>query len=300
MSPSARRLALAGLRLLPKNAVSRLAGQAATLRLPAALQRWQIRVFARAVGVDLGEVRDPLESFGCLQDFFTRALRAGVRPIDTAPDAVVAPCDGSWGAAGTVTDGALLQVKRRPYSLADLLGDAAAAGSFAGGIYATFYLSPRDYHRFHMPCAACVGRATYIPGTLWPVNRIGVEGIDGLFAQNERLCAFFTVAGNAIDLCQVAVGATMVGKVRVTFDDLTTNIGEGRAVTRMYAEAPCLAKGEEWGRFEFGSTIVMIAAPGLMALDVQPPGTPLRLGTRIGQLLAEGFEGSRVQGSQIE
>lgn len=287
MSPSARRLALAGLRLLPKNAVSRLAGQAAALRLPAPMQRWEIRLFARAVGVDFDEVRDPLESFGCLQDFFTRALRDGVRPIDAAPDAVVAPCDGAWGAAGTVADGTLLQVKGRPYSLADLLGDAATAASFAGGIYATFYLSPRDYHRFHMPCAACVRRATYMPGALWPVNRVGIEGIDGLFAQNERLCAFFTVAGNAIDLCQVAVGATMVGKVRVTFDDLTTNVRDGRPVTRTYADPTCLAKGEEWGRFEFGSTIVMIAAPGLMALDVQPPGTPVRLGTRIGTLVGQ-------------
>lgn len=285
MSRLARRLALAGLRLLPKNALSRLAGRAAALRLPAPLQRWEIRLFARAAGVDCDEVRDPLESFGCLQDFFTRALRAGVRPIDAAPDAVVAPCDGAWGAAGTVADGTLLQVKGRPYALADLLGGAAAAAPFSGGTYATFYLSPRDYHRFHMPCAGCVGRATYLPGTLWPVNRVGVEGIDGLFAQNERLCAFFTVAGTAIDLCQVAVGATMVGKVRVTFDDLTTNQHDGHPLTRTYGDPPCLAKGEEWGRFEFGSTIVMIAAPGLLALEVRPPGTPVRLGTRIGTLV---------------
>jgi phosphatidylserine decarboxylase len=286
MSPSARRLALAGLRLLPKNVLSRLAGQAAALRLPAPLQRWEIRVFSRAVGVDVDEARDPLESFGCLQDFFTRALRDGVRPIDAAPDAVVAPCDGAWGAAGTVADGTLLQVKGRPYALADLLGDAAAAASFANGVYATFYLSPRDYHRFHMPVAACVRRATYIPGALWPVNRIGVDGIAGVFAQNERLCTLFSVAGSAIDLCQVAVGATLVGKVRVTFDDLTTNVRDGRLVTRTYGDpAPCLAKGEEWGRFEFGSTIVMIAAAGLMALDVQPPGAPVRLGTRIGTVV---------------
>src|SRR5512145_2213868 len=102
MSPPARRLALAGLRLLPKNALSRLAGRAAALRLPAPIQRWEIRVFARAVGVNVEEVRDPLASFRCLQDFFTRALRDGVRPIDARPEAVVAPCDGAWGAAGAV------------------------------------------------------------------------------------------------------------------------------------------------------------------------------------------------------
>lgn len=284
MSVRPHRLALAGLRLLPKHLLSRLAGQAAALRLPAPLQGWQIRAFARAVGVDLSEVRDPLASFGCLQDFFTRSLRDGVRPIDPAPDAVVAPCDGTWGASGTVTDGTLLQIKGRPYSLAALLGDAAVAKSFAGGEYATFYLSPRDYHRFHMPCAGRVRRAIYIPGALWPVNRIGVEGVDGLFAENERLCAFVSVANDAVDLALVAVAATLVGKVRVTFDDLTTNVRGGRQPARTYEAAPRFAKGDEWGRFEFGSTIVMVAAPGLMELEAQPLGTRVLLGQRIGRL----------------
>jgi phosphatidylserine decarboxylase len=280
-----RRAALEGLRLLPKHALSRLAGRVAGLHLPPGLQRWEIGVFGRAVGVDFDEVRDPIESFRCLQDFFTRALRDGSRPIDAAPDAVVAPCDGSWGASGIVTDGLLLQVKGRHYPLAALIGDAAAAGAFDGGAYATFYLSPRDYHRFHMPYAARVLHATYIPGALWPVNRLGVDGIDGLFAQNERLCAFLGVGGEAVDACLVAVGATMVGKVRVAFDDLTTNIPADRPITRIYADRPPrFAKGEEWGRFEFGSTIVMIAAARLLALDAQPPGTTVRLGQRIGRL----------------
>src|SRR5262249_10792693 len=138
MSTPARRLALAGLRLLPKHLLSRLAGRAVALRLPPALQRRQIRAFGRAVGGDFSELRDPLESYASLQEFFTRALRDGVRPIDPSPDALVAPCDGAWGAAGTVDDGTVLQIKRRPYSLAALLGDADAARPFAAGTYATF------------------------------------------------------------------------------------------------------------------------------------------------------------------
>lgn len=271
--------------MLPTHLLSRLAGRGALVRFPAPFQQWEIRTFGRAVGVDFTEVRDPLESFRCLQDFFVRALRDGVRPVDPAPDAVVSPCDGAWGASGIAVDGTVLQVKGRSYSLAALLGDEAAARDFEGGPFATFYLSPCDYHRFHMPCAACVRRAIYIPGALWPVNRAGVEAIDGLFARNERLCAFFSVRGGAVDCCMVAVGATLVGKVRVTFDDLTTNVGGSEPVTRTYDPAPCFAKGDEWGRFEFGSTIVLIAAPGLMKLDAQPPGTPLRLGRRIGTLL---------------
>jgi phosphatidylserine decarboxylase len=118
------------------------------------------------------------------------------------------------------------------------------------------------------------------------VNRIGVDHVEGLFAQNERLCAHVAVDGSdRADLCLVAVGATLVGKVRVTFDDLSTNLRGGRPVVRVYrAPYPCFAKGEEWGRFEFGSTIVMLAAPGTIELEVRPPGTPLRLGSRIGTL----------------
>jgi phosphatidylserine decarboxylase len=280
------RVALAALRLLPKHTLSRLAGRAAALRLPGALRRWQIGAFGRAVGVDFSEARDPIESFGSLQDFFTRALRDGVRPIDTSPDAVVSPCDGSWGASGTVEADTLLQIKGSPYSLTALLGSSVLAQVFKGGPYATFYLSPRDYHRFHMPCAARVRSASYIPGALWPVNRIGVEGIEGLFTQNERLCAFCSVAGDPVDLALVAVAATMVGKVRVTFDDLTTNVRRGGQVLRSYREPMRYAKGEEWGRFEFGSTIVMVAAPALMQLEAQPPGTSVRLGQRIGRLLS--------------
>jgi len=277
------RLALAALRALPQHAVSRAAGWLASRRLPAALRAPAARAFGRAVGVDFDEVRDPLDSFTSLQAFFTRALRAGARPIDPARDAFVSPCDGAWGAAGTVERGQLLQVKGRPYGLAALLGDGAAASRFEGGAFATLYLSPRDYHRFHAPCAARVRRAAYLPGALWPVNRIGVEGVDGLFAVNERLCAFLSVAGEAEDLCLVAVGATMVGRIRVAFDDLTTNLPGAAPAVREYPDV-ALAKGQEWGHFEFGSTLVLVAAPGLLALDVQPPGTPVRLGARIGTL----------------
>jgi phosphatidylserine decarboxylase len=283
-------LLIAALRLLPKNAISRLAGRFVTLRLPARLQRWQIRSFARVFGVDWSEIRDPITSFPSLQDFFVRALRPEARPVDAEPDALVSPCDGAWGESGVVRDGMLLQVKGRPYSLAALLGDDAAAKHFEGGSYATLYLSPRDYHRFHAPCDAHVARLRYLPGTLWPVNRAGVEGVDALFAQNERICAFLDLPGargrNA--LCIAAVGATLVGKVRVNFDSLSSNLPGAAVQERIYGEeAPRLAKGEEWGRFEFGSTLVIIAAPGVVALERHEPGMSVRMGTRIGVLRPE-------------
>ena len=290
-----RRLVIAALRALPVNRLSRSAGRMARVRLPGPLQRAQIRLFGAFVGVDFDEAREPVASFACFQDFFTRALRDGARPLDASPEALVAPCDGVWGSAGDVKDGMVLQVKGRSYSLAALLADAEEAERFEGGVYATFYLSPRDYHRFHAPCAARVASACYVPGQLWPVNRIGLEGVEGLFAQNERVCAYLevepTVPGGARAgrLCLVAIGATLVGSVKLTFDDLATNrvgVGQTRRDYRdgSHDQAPRLAKGEEWGRFEFGSTIVLLAEPGVVELDPKALGTELRLGARIGTL----------------
>lgn len=273
------------LRLVPRNLVSRLAGRLASVRLPRPLRGLVLGAFGRTFGIDFTEVVGSLDEYASVQEFFTRPLPPGARAVDPAPDAVVAPCDGLWGTAGVISDGLLLQVKGRPYSVAALLGGAGAAATFDGGVYATFYLAPRNYHRFHAPCAVRVERAVHIPGTLWPVNRIGLEGVPGLFAQNERICAFMRAGGGS--LCLVAVGATMVGKVRVNFDDLSTNTGARGPVERSYpGDGPAFDKGAEWGRFEFGSTIVLLASPGLLELDRRPPGTEMRLGTRIGTLTA--------------
>lgn len=216
-----------------------------------------------------------------------RALKEGARPIDAQAAAFVAPCDGAWGASGEVTDGTLLQLKGRPYSLAELLGDGTLALGLEGATFATLYLAPHNYHRFHVPCRARLLSATYLPGSLWPVNAAGLNGIDGLFAQNERICATFEVdePGFAGRFVLVAVGATMVGKIRVTFDDLETNLpGRRRPITRPYDLV--FEKGDEWGRFEFGSTLVLIAAKGTLALEIAEPGTELRLGRSIGMLSA--------------
>jgi phosphatidylserine decarboxylase len=281
------RALLLGLKLLPKNHLSRVAGRIAALELPPSLARAQVRAFARAFNVNFDEIRDPLESFPSVQSFFTRALREGARPIDPAPDAFVSPCDGAWGAAGTIERGTLLQVKGRPYRVADLLRDEEVARRFEGGTFATLYLSPRDYHRFHTPLAGRIARARYIAGALWPVNRAGVSHVDGLFSTNERVVALLDTEGGG-QVAMIAVGATLVGKVHVTFDDtLTTNVPGASTSWHEYgAAAPTFEKGQEWGRFEFGSTIVLVATPGTATLDVPDIGTPVRLGARIGTFRA--------------
>jgi phosphatidylserine decarboxylase len=272
--------------LLPKNVLSRLAGRFAGLPLPRFLRRPFLRAFGGTFGVDFAEVRDPLESFASLNHFFVRALADGARPVDPTPGVVVSPCDGAWGSSGVVKAGQLLQVKGRPYSLAELLGDPAEADRCEGGVFATLYLSPKDYHRFHLPCAARLEKATYLPGALWPVNNAGVQGVEGLFAVNERIVGFFDLAEPGFPagrLAIAAVGATMVGKVKLVTEDLETNRGEQRA-DREYRPPRDFARGEEWGRFEFGSTLVLVAASGVLELEVAPPGTPLRLGRRIGRI----------------
>jgi phosphatidylserine decarboxylase len=283
MPPLRDRALIRALRLVPRGLLSRAAGWFASLRWPGPLQRCQIRAFARTFGIDLAEVAEPLSSFGSLQAFFTRALPPGARPLDPDPAALLAPCDGAWGTAGAIRGGLLLQLKGESYSLAALLASEADAQIYEGGEYATFYLAPRDYHRFHAPADVSIERANHVPGTLWPVNRAGLAGVPGLFAKNERICAHARAPSGR--LCLVAIGAMLVGRVRLAFDPaLVTQSGRAVAEHRYAGAEPRLARGAEWGRFEFGSTLVLLLAAGTGSLVPAPPGSPVRLGRRIGAL----------------
>lgn len=280
------------LKLLPKNAMSRAVGWLASRALPPPLQRFEIRLFARIAGVNLAEARDDVRDFATLQQFFTRALVPGARPIEGDERVLVSPCDGAWGEAGRVRSGTILQVKGRPYRVAELLGDARLAEAYEGGCYATFYLSPRDYHRFHTPAAGRITRIDYHPGALWPVNDLGLKGIDRLFARNERIAALLEPSAlhegdRAPGIAMVAVGATNVGSVRLTFAEMRTNVAGAPPERRDFgARAPFFARGEEWGHFEFGSTIVLLTPSQGPSIEPRPPGTPVRLGEAIGRIEA--------------
>jgi phosphatidylserine decarboxylase len=276
------------LHLLPKNAMSRAMGWLVSRRLPRPLQRLELELFVRLAGVDRRELARPLDAFASLQAFFTRELAPGARPLEGGEDVLVSPCDGAWGVSGRVEGGTILQVKGRPYRVSDLLGSEVLAKPYEGGSFATLYLSPRDYHRFHTPAAGRITRLVYRPGSLWPVNAIGLLGIEALFARNERICAWLEVVGGEKGrrggaIAMVAVGATMVGSVRLRFDALRTNRRRAEGEVReLGSMGPKLARGEEWGHFEFGSTIVLLIPPGLYHLDPKPVGTPIRLGQAIG------------------
>jgi phosphatidylserine decarboxylase len=269
---------------LPQNAISRGAGKLAGMKLPKSMMQWLIRRFIKKFNVDVSEVAQPLTEFDTLQSFFIRQLKDGLRPIDESRDAIVSPCDGAYGQNGIVEEGLLLQVKGKSFRLADLLCDEKWSKSLEGGSYAVLYLSPRDYHRFHSPCDMVVSEAAHVPGRLWPVNQWAVSNVDEVFCVNERIVMKCSLGQNEQPFAIVAVGATMVGKVKLSFDEKLSTNEKGSTFRRQSYAAfqATLAKGQELGRFEFGSTLVVVLPKEMGFLKKQEPGTPIRVGQRIG------------------
>ncbi len=269
-------LYLGALGLLPKNAFSRVVGAAAHAPLPSPVSQLAIRSFAKAFDIDLSEAERPISEYRTLGEFFIRRLRPGARPVDRRPGIVVSPADGHLANFGRVVDGQAIQAKGRPYSVADMLRSSADAERYAQGSWATVYLSPRDYHRVHHPVEGQVVRARYVPGHLWPVNRVAVEGVEDLFCVNERLITFVdTPLG---EVATIMVGATSVGHITVAYDGhLETNRG-GRQEDVEYA-GHRVARGDELGVFHLGSTaVVLFANPEVEVLSSLSAGQPIRMG----------------------
>jgi len=270
-------------RWFPKSAFSRLMGRLAEVHWPGWLLRPVLRAYVAAFRVDMREAAAPLAAYPTFNAFFTRALVPGARPIAEAPDALVCPVDGTAGQSGTIAAGRLLQAKGIDYALADLLGGDAGWQAYEGGHFLNLYLSPRDYHRIHSPAAGHVVRWAYVPGELWTVSRAGVEGVPGLFARNERLVTF--IAAVFGELALVAVGATVVGRIKVVYHDVTSNRRGARARGASLATPYPVEKGGEVGRFELGSSVILLVRPGEATLTPPPPGTPVRLGQPIGRMV---------------
>jgi phosphatidylserine decarboxylase len=271
-----------GVRLLPRRLVSRALGFLARRRLPGFLLRPLLRVYVRRAGVDLEEAARPLKDYRSFTDFFTRALRDGARPLPGDPAAVACPCDGRVSSAGRVHEGTLLQVKGHAYPLAELLDDAQAARALEGGSYVVLYLAPGDYHRFHWPFDGRLDDLRHVPGDLWPVNPRSVAGVERLFVRNERVvCLGRTAAGGRF--AYVPVGALNVGSIRLAFHDVRTNRARARA-PRSWPLAVEGRRGEAFGRFELGSTLVLVLAADAGRLEPPPAGTRVRLGEPLGTI----------------
>lgn len=280
--PWSDRLRCALLWLLPQHAISRLLFALTRVRTRAKdpIVRWFIRRF----GVDMSEAAEPdARAYSSFNEFFTRALRADARPFAGDEGTLISPVDGRLSARGAITDDRLIQAKGIDYSLTALLGgDADAAERFHGGAYATLYLAPGDYHRIHMPLEGRLTEMVHVPGRLYSVAPWTVALIDGLFARNERVCAHFdTEAG---PLCLVLVGAINVAAIETVWAGLVTP-PRGRRVTHWdYGAGPELARGAEMGRFNMGSTVVVLAPPGTTWDMERPEGERVRLGESLGRV----------------
>ncbi len=263
------------LRLLSNPSLSRRVGRAAEIRLPGPLLRVLIAAYARFYGVDLTESAEPLASFRTFDQFFTRRLREGARPVDAAADALVSPCDARLHRLGPVpADLRLEQIKGRTYALAELLGDADLAARFEGGVHATLYLSPGMYHRVHWPADGHVVGWRRIPGRLYPVNALAVRHVDRLFAVNQRVVV--EVESEAFGpMAVVLVGATNVGRISLTFEDL----GAVPSIHRIQPARPIdVRRGFELGTFHLGSTVVLLASDPRLAPLGRAEGEIVKMG----------------------
>lgn len=274
------RLAVLPQYLLPKRALTALVGWAAR----ASAQPWTRRAigwFIRRYRVDMSEaaVSDPA-AYASFNDFFTRALKPGARALAASP--WVCPVDGAVSQCGAIEDGRIFQAKGHHYSAQALLGgDAALAAQFDGGTFATLYLSPRDYHRIHMPCAGRLLRMIHVPGALFSVNPITARGVPGLFARNERVVCVFETADGPLAL--VLVGATIVGSMATVWHGVVTPPRPGRLREWRYdTQNLRLAQGDEMGRFLLGSTVIVLWPRDTARLNPDwAPARPVRLGERM-------------------
>lgn len=279
MPSFATRVAAETLRLLPRKQISRGIGRLAARPTSAALVRQAIDLYVRAYGVDLTEAEIPADGFRSFDEFFTRALHDGARPIEGEDATVVSPADGRVEDLGPIERGARIRVKGSDYSVGELLGDARDGERFEGGRFAIVYLSPRDYHRVHAPVAGRVTVVRHVGGTLLPVNSFGVRNFPQLFARNERV-AIFQDSETHGEVATVMVGAIGVGRISVSFDPtIMTNVGRG-PTTKRYArgEAPMLERGDELGMFHLGSTAIVFTGPDHPVSLVVSAGDTVRMG----------------------
>jgi phosphatidylserine decarboxylase len=276
------RLFISAMRVLPKNALSRFAGALTRWRAPVPVRLAAMKAFARRYGIDLSECPD-LEVYRTFGEFFARPLRPGLRPVAAGETVVVSPVDAAVSETGVAAAGRLVQAKGIDYAVRALVADDALAARLEGGVYATLYLSPKDYHRIHFPLGGKVLGWRYVPGALWPVNPASVRTVPGLFAANERLV---TVLDSPLGRCAiVAVGATVVGRVHAFYDPTVpyTNLPGAAPRRHDYGTPLPVEKGQELGAFEMGSTVILLFEPGRVRLDPRlAPGARVRVGEPIG------------------
>jgi phosphatidylserine decarboxylase len=268
--------------LLPKRHLTTFAGRVAGAQggsMTTGLIRW----FVRKYGVNMSEAENPeIASYRSFNDFFTRPLKPGLRPLAAAD--FVCPVDGAISQFGAIDDHHILQAKGHRFTTTELVGgDASLAARFRHGSFANLYLSPKDYHRLHMPCDGKLTRMIYVPGALFSVNPATARGLPGLFARNERVVCVFESPEHG-PFVMVLVGATIVGSMATVWHGVVNPTRTNKVSEWSYADQDILLrKGEEMGRFLLGSTIVMLFRQNTIAFDQDwAPERSVRLGESMG------------------
>ena len=269
--------------LLPKQLLTSLFGWLAKKQL-GSVTTWIIQGFMKLYKIDLSEAKlENAKDYKTFNDFFARKLKEDARPIDDAVNSIVMPADGVISQFGTIQDNLLLQAKGHYYSLESLLAcHSDMIKFFKHGSYATTYLSPKNYHRFHMPCDGVLREMIYVPGSLFSVSQATTECIPNIFARNERvICLFETDFG---PMAQILVGATIVGSIEVQWEGCITPPRDGIMKRWVYSGEVKLVKGQDMGCFKLGSTVITLFASNTIEFD-----SHLKVGntTRVGQKLAE-------------
>ncbi len=271
----------------PKHLLSRVVGFFAQAKL-GPISTAFIKLFIKQYRVDMSEAAESNPSgYKNFNDFFTRPLKDGLRPIDTAEDSLIFPVDGAISQFGKINGDQLVQAKGHDYSAQALLGgDANMSNAFTDGEFMTIYLAPKDYHRIHMPLAGTLESMVYVPGDLFSVNPLTAENVPGLFARNERVVATFN--SDKGKFAMVLVGATIVASIETVWAGTVTPPAGKKVRTWHYSQNSetqiSFSKGDEMGRFKLGSTVVMLFEPGMLQFDEVENGMVTRLGKTCGQL----------------
>lgn len=275
---------------MPKHLLSRAVGILASSKL-GFVTTFFIKTFVRQYNVDMSEAAEPnAAAYATFNDFFTRALKPGIRPLCDEDNALIFPVDGAISQMGPIEEDQIHQAKGHNYSTRALLGgDAELADSFQNGDFMTIYLSPRDYHRIHMPMDATLEKMIYVPGDLFSVNPLTAENVPGLFARNERVVAIFNTAKGK--LAMVLVGATIVASIETVWAGTVTPPA-GKAVktweySAQNATALDFKAGQEMGRFKLGSTVVMCFEKDMVDMMDFASGAQTRLGEKCGEILLQ-------------
>lgn len=272
--------------MVPKPALTRFAGFMANVQTPV-IKNMLIRRFIQKYGVDMSEAREENpEHYSCFNEFFIRHLKPECRPLAQAD--IVSPVDGSISEIGRIEQGQILQAKRRYYTVAELLAcDAGLSSQFSSGCFATLYLSPKDYHRIHMPIDAKLKEMIYVPGKLFSVQPTTARIVPHLFARNERLVTFFETQVGL--MAMVLVGATIVGAIGTRWQGDIKRSPQKQYLNfaELSQSEANVRQGEEMGYFKLGSTVVLLFADGQRVhwLNDLVPGTSIRYGQAFGQVV---------------